>query len=281
MRAPRLFWNPRPEIDRVGGPMPRLGLAGGVVARRTVTAFGLWAASASMAHATCVLVQERTPRYAPHVALHFGADADVPTDLQCATGIDAGAGTFAIPIYAYNLWVGADAFDLALTLPQAPLGIEPGPGIARAVLDVVPGRDGGVLVGLHFESDGPVCGPVLLGKLRIATTDLPDEFLVTVDPHPTSGLLAARDPQANWRPFVVDAGGARIGTGASCPRAPCAPNKPTTDLVASPGGQPGVLELAWTSGSGTDTWLAYRTDGRYPADPWDGKLLALVPSDVD
>jgi hypothetical protein len=197
-----------------------------------------------------------------------------------APPLDPSALAFSIPIYAYNLWAGADAFDLALTLPRAPLGFDPGPAIVHAALDLAPGRNGAILVGLHLESAEPVCGPVLLGKLRVAAADLPDDFLVTVDPHPASGRLAARDLDANWLPLVVDAGGARVGHGASCPRAPCTPNKPITDLIAAPGTQPGLFELAWTSGSGTDTWLAFRTDGRYPADPRDGKLLALVPSEV-
>jgi hypothetical protein len=260
--------------------MRRLGLGRSFAAWCAFAAFVLWTAHASVAHADCIVVQERTPQSSPHVVLHFGGPADVPTELQCVARLDRGADSFSIPIYAYNLWAGADAFELALALPRAPLGIDPGPAIVHAALDVAPGRDGGVLVGLQFASAEPVCGPVLLGKLRIATADLPEDFSVTVDPHPVSGLLAARDPDARWRTFVVDAGGARVGHGASCPRAPCAPNKPIADLTAMSGMQPGLLDLAWTSGSGTETWIAFRTDGRAPADPWDGKLLALLPSAV-
>src|SRR5262245_53992437 len=212
--------------------MRRLGLGRAIAARSALSAFGLWLASAAVTHATCIIVQERTPHYAPHVVLHFGADADVPTDLQCAGRIDDGAETFAIPIYAYNLWSGADAFDLALTLPAARTGFDPGPAIVHAGLDLAPARTGGILVGLHLETAGPVCGPVLLGKLRVATADLTDDLFVSVDPHPTSGLLAARDADKIWHPVVVDAGGARVGHGATCPRAPCAPHKPIRDLTA-------------------------------------------------
>lgn len=259
--------------------MQRLGLRRAFAARRAFAVAGLWAASFASAHADCVVVQERTPKYAPHVALHFGGAANVPSNLVCCSPFDKGVPSFSIPIYAYNLGEGAGAFELALRLPRAPLGFDSGAGIVRVTLDITTdGTD--VLAALHLESAAPVCGPVHLGSLRLATFDLPDDFRVTIEAHPETDHCAARDPVGEWRPLVVDAGGAQVGLGASCARAPCALNKPISDLAALPGSQPGVLELQWTSGSGTYTMLSFRTDGRYPADPWDGEILAVLPSDV-
>lgn len=258
--------------------MRRLGLRRAFAARRAFAVTGLWAASIATAHADCVVVAERAPKYAPHVALHFGAAEDVPSDLQSCSPYVKTLPSFSIPIYAYNLGEGADAFDLALRLPRAPLGFDPGPAIVRATLGITTGGTG-VLAGLRLESVAPVCGPVHLGSLRLATSDLPDDFRVAVESHPETSQCAVRDAGGAWRPLVVDAGGALVGQGASCPGA-CAANNAISDLAAVPGSQPGVLELHWTSGSGTDTIVSFRTDGRYPADPWDGELIAIVPSEV-
>jgi hypothetical protein len=235
--------------------------------------------SAGAGWADCIVVRERTPQYAPHVVIHFGVETTVPRDVQCATSLDDNAGSFCIPIYAYNLWEGATAFDLALRLPSPPTGFEAGPAIASATLEVAPGITD-VVAGLRLECAAPVCGPVLLGCMRLDTADLPDDFRVAVEPHPETLRRAILDPDGTWRPLVVDAAGAHVARGAACPRAPCTADAPVANLAAEPGDEPGALDLEWTSGSGTYTLLCCRRDGRYPADPWDGDFLALLPSDV-
>lgn len=243
------------------------------------TALGLVGATADSGSGDCIVVHERTPQYTPHVAIHFGPPADVPRDIRCATTIDRNADTFCVPLYAYNLWDGVSAFELALRLPVAPLAFDADPAIASSTVEISPGANG-IAVGLRLLANAPLCGPVRLGCARFATAELPDVFAIDVEAHPVTNRRAACDPRGNWRSLAVDAGGAHIGLDTECPRGPCAAEAPVTALAASSGDEPGVLEFEWQSGSGSYTLFCVRTDGRYPADPWDGRFLALLPSDV-
>src|SRR5262245_2421319 len=133
--------------------MRRLGLGGASAARHAFAAVGLWGACVTAAHGDCIIVQERSPQYAAHGAMHFGSADDVPGLLQCSSPLDKSQPTFAIPIYAYNLREGADAFELALRLPRAPLGFDPGPGILIAAI-TAESSDGAYLAALRLESAG-------------------------------------------------------------------------------------------------------------------------------
>ena len=233
---------------------------------------------ASSAGAQCVLVRERdTTPYVPHIALHFGAAADVPRQVLCASPLDKGAGSFCVPVYAYDLWEGADTFEFSVTTPSGPIGFERSPAIRSyemSVEDVI----GGISTSLRLYASQSLCGPVLLGCLLLPTQDLPNAFSIPVAPHRNSGRLALRALNGDWRTFAVDAGGARVGTGATCPTNECELAAAVDDLRATPGQFPGLVDLTWVPGSSPFTMLRYRTDGRYPSDPWDGELLAYLPS---
>jgi len=234
----------------------------------------------STARGQCVLVRERTPQYAPHLAMHFGDVAEIPRNLQCASALDKRLPTLCVPIYAYNLWEGATSFELAIRTPMPPVGFDRGPEIMDVTMTVNIDAEG-ARTSLRMRGAGPLCGPVLLGCLRISTANAPDQFRVTVAPHATSGLAAVQTPSGEWRALQIDDGGARVGLGADCPPATCPTNSAVRDLVAAPGEISGSLSLGWTGGSGNFTLLRYRMDGEYPADPWDGELLAFLPSTVN
>ncbi len=235
---------------------------------------------ATGAAAQCVLVREREPRYAPHVAMHFGDASDVPLHVQCAAALDKGLPGLCVPLYAYNLWEGATAFEFALRSPNAPIGFDRGPEISSVSMDFATDA-AGTITSLKIIPSGAVCGPVFLGCLHLATADLPDMFHITVAPNRISGRAAAETPDGEWRSVVVDDGGARIGTGIGCPPDGCPQNTAVRDLTARSGEISGVVDLSWTSGSGSFTLLRYRTDGHDPVDPWDGQFLALLPASIN
>lgn len=250
------------------------------IAAAGIVAGALAGGSVPAARAQCLLVRERTPQYAPHLAMHFGPVGQIPGNLQCASALDKRVPTLCVPLYAYNLWEGATAFELAIRTPTVPAGFDRGPDILDVAMTV--DLDGaGARTSLRLRGAGPLCGPVLLGCLRISTADAPDQFQVTMAPHAVSGLAAVQTAAGAWRALQIDDGGARVGLGAGCPPAACSMNTPVSGLVAAPGEVSGSLTFAWTGGSGNFTLLRYRVDGSYPTDPWDGELLAFLPSSVN
>lgn len=246
-----------------------------------ITATWLGAALApGVAAAQCVVVRERGgPLYASHLALHFGDAEDVPRNVQCATPLDKDLPSFCVPLYAYNLWEGADTFEIALRTPQPPAGFDRGPGIMGVEMTVSQ-ETGSAVTSLRLTSPAPLCGPALLGCLRLPTSMLPDAFTIEVVEHRGTGRRAVRASGGAWRPLSIDAGGARVGTAAACPSSACGSNTPIRDLRAVSGGRPGRIDLSWSNGSGNFTLLRYRADGRFPSDPWDGEFLAFLPSSV-
>lgn len=262
----------------------RLRRTGSVAGLRAVAAAGalctLALATATVAQAQCLLVRERSPQYAPHLAMHFGEVGEIPRNLQCASALDKRLPTLCVPIYAYNLWEGAASFELAIRTPMPPAGFDRGPDIMDVSMTVNVDAEG-ARTSLRLRGAGPLCGPVLLGCLRISTADAPDQFRVTVAPHATTGRAAVQTPGGQWRTLQIDDGGARVGLGADCPATPCPMNTPVHDLIAVPGEISGSWSLGWAGGSGNFTLLRYRMDGAYPADPWDGELLAFLPSTVN
>jgi hypothetical protein len=233
-----------------------------------------------VAPAQCVVVRERGgPMYASHLALHFGDAEDVPSNLQCATSLDKDLPSLCVPIYAYHLWEGADTFEIALRTPGPPAGFDRGPSIMGVEMSVRQ-EAGSAVTSLRLTSPAPVCGPALLGCLRLPTATLPDDFKIEVVEHRGTGRRAARGAGGTWHPFSIDAGGARVGIAAACPSNACGSNTPIRDLRAVPGGRPGMIDVSWRNGSGSFTLLRYRADGRFPADPWDGDFLAFLPSSV-
>jgi hypothetical protein len=242
-------------------------------------AFAVSMAWAPLAGAQCIIVRERTPQYLPHLAMHFGEPQDVPRHVECASSLDKSLPTLCVPIYAYNLWEGSTEFSFAVRTPNAPVGFDRGPAIMQVMMNIDEHPDGAT-TSLHLVTASPTCGPLLLGCLRITTAALPDLFEITVAPHAMSGLAAARTPSGEWRSFVVDQGGAHIGTTATCPATPCDLNASVHDLQATAGDQTGFVSFSWASGSGNFTMLRFRVDGQYPVDPWDGQMLAFLPSEV-
>jgi hypothetical protein len=235
---------------------------------------------AAPAAAQCVLVRERNaPDFAPHIALHFGTPAEVPVAIQCATSLDKNLPTLCIPIYAYNLREGARGFEFAIRTPRAPIGFDRGEAIVLLELRIDEGPEGAT-TSLRLSADRAVCGPALIGCLRLPTADLPENFGITMMDHTMAGRCAVQSPDGTWHEASVDRGGAWVGSGAQCPGEPCGANTPIDDLRVAHGTRPGVLSLSWRNGSGSFTLLRYRTDGRAPADPWDGELLAFLPSTV-
>jgi len=186
-------------------------------------------------------------------------------------------GAVCVPVYAYDLWEGADTFEFSVTTTSAPVSFESGPAIHSydmSVQDAI----GGVATSLRLYAKQPVCGPILLGCLKLPTQDLPSAFSIPLEAHRNSGRLALRAPNGEWRQFAVDAGGAQVGTSTTCPANECELATAVDDLRATQGNLPGLIELTWVPGSAPFTMLRYRTDGRYPSDPSDGELLAYLPS---
>jgi hypothetical protein len=233
--------------------------------------------SPACARAECDATHARAGRLeGPHFALHFGDGIDVPSHLQTTAPLDKGAPSLCVPMYAYNLGAGADAFDLALRTPGAPLGFEAAPGILADM--AVLAEEEGILVDLHLTCDAPLCGPALLGCLRLETASLPDRFTIELVPNRDSGRRAAH-LENGWFAAQVDAGGASIGAPSPCPMA--AVNSHVSDLQIARGEARGHVDLSWKSGSGNYTMLRCRKDGRFPAHLADGSLVALLPSGLE
>jgi hypothetical protein len=232
------------------------------------------------ARADCLLVRERERvDLVPHLALHFGDPADVPLHIQCSTSRDKNASSLCVPIYAYNLGEGVGGFRFALQTPVPPVGFERGPGILVADMNVDTAT-GAAITSFDLTAAAPVCGPAFLGCLRLPTAELPESFQIVMAELHSRDTCAARTLSGEWHAATLDHGGAFVGSGGSCAADGCAPNAPIADLRATQSGRAGLIELSWTRGTGTYTLLRYRTDGRYPIDPWDGEPLAFVPSTV-
>jgi hypothetical protein len=209
--------------------------------------------------------------------LHFGTPADLPSLVDCATTIDRNLPTLCVPIHAYGLWEGAFGFEFGLRTPTAPVGFDHGADISVLQMKVELDSEGAI-TSLRLGTNGRVCGPALLGCLQLATADLPESFRVTVAGHQETGRCAAGTADGTWRKLAVDHGGARLGPGLLCPPDPCAVHHPVRDLRAQHGAHFDFVDIEWTNGSGNYTMLRARTDGRFPADPWDGELLAFLPA---
>lgn len=229
----------------------------------------------------CILVQERgIPSPKSHLTLHFGDPEDVPARIQCATGVDKNQGSFCVPVYAYNLWEGATEFEFSIHTPQPPLGFDRSPFITGVEMGFE-SVTGGTRTNLRLTAGAPVCGPVSLGCLRLTAANLPDAFAIQLGPNRASGRLAARTPRGDWRDLAVRSESARVGIAVTCPGDECDPLAPIRDLQITPGERSGIIDLAWHSGTGSYTLFRYRTDGRYPVDPWDGNFLAFLPSTLE
>jgi hypothetical protein len=241
-------------------------------------AMALPLATVHEAVAQCILVQERGgPEYAPHFVLHFGEAGDVPLHIACSTSLDKELPTLCVPIYAYNLWEGAEAFEFALRTPVSPVGFDRSAAITNVEMSVSP-ETSGALTSLKLTANEPLCGPAFLGCLRLPTANMPESFVITFAPHLASDRCAARTASGEWRKAVLDGVGARVGVGLLCPVDGCGTHTPVLDLRAITGERANMIELSWTSGSGPYTLLRCRADGRYPKDPWDGDLVTFVPS---
>ena len=237
-------------------------------------------AAPHLAGAQCVLVRERDgSAYTPHIAIHFGDPADVPAHIQSSASLDKRESSLCVPLYAYDLWEGADEVELSLHTPQAPLGFDLGADISSVTMSRQSDATG-VTTSLTLVPMHTLCGPVPLGCLRLPMSGLPQSFAIQVEENRLTGHRAVRTPQGEWRPAAIDEGGGRVGTPGTHPSEVCELNRPVTDLQAHPGDRPGELDVSWTSGSGSFTLLRYRTDGRFPSDPWDGETLALLPATV-
>jgi len=241
-----------------------------------VVALGIGA----VARAECLLVQERELTYPiPHLALHFGDPADVPLNIRCSTTVDENLPTLAVPIYAYNLGEGVSGFQFALRTPSAPTGFDRGPGVTLVQMNVDSSGDAFV-TSFDLATSTPICGPALLGRVRLSTAALPESFQITMVDQPATVRCAARTLSGEWRSVSMDHGGAFVGPGSRCADDLCPSNIPITELRATQGERASIIDLDWVNGTGNYTLLRYRTDGRYPVDPWDGEPMAFVPSNI-
>ena len=158
------------------------------------------------AGAQCILVRERGgPEYAPHFVLHFGDADGVPRDIRCSTSLDKEKPTFDVPIYAYNLWEGADAFDLAVRTPLPPVAFDPGAGIDGFEMDV------------HTEASArrqpaldriarSVAGLSRQSALRLRR--LPESCQLLLSDN--RGRAGRRRRRGSWRAAIADGGGAHV-----------------------------------------------------------------------
>jgi hypothetical protein len=229
--------------------------------------------------AECILVRERqsTP-YTPHLSVHFGAPEDVPAHIQCSTAIEKRSGYWCIPIYAWNLWDDVRHIEFAVHTPIEPTGFDKGPQISGVQI-TFDSDAAGTMTSFELTSQDPLCGPALLGCLRLSAADLPASFTVQLEAHQVTQRRAVRTVNGSWRSFSIS-GDAQIGSPESCNVDACGINRAVADLTLRDGNASGVVDLSWTSGSGSFTLIRYRTDGQYPTDPWDGELLAFLPSSI-
>jgi hypothetical protein len=252
-------------------------------AKRIVTIVLLMGGVLSMLAATtgakCVLVRERqSPEYTPHISVHFGMAEDVPSHIQCSTSIEKRSGFWCVPIYAWNLWDDVTQIEISICTPIAPTGFDRGPQISGVQMDIT--TDGtSTTTSFRLSSPQPLCGPALLGCLRLDVTQLPAAFDIQIAEHQLTARRAALTAAGEWRSFAVR-GDAEIGSNLQCSNDACAINRPVMDLSLRNDDRPGLVELSWTPGSGSFTLIRYRTDGQYPSDPWDGELLAFLPSSI-
>jgi hypothetical protein len=239
----------------------------------------LLALFAVQAVAECILVRERqAPPYTPHLSVHFGAPEDVPSHIQCSTLIDKRSGYWCIPIYAWNLWDDVRHLEFSIHTPIEPTGFDKGPQISGVQIEFED-VENGTITSFELSSEEPLCGPALLGCLRLAVADLPASFTVQLDAHQATQRRAVQTTNGIWRSFSVR-GDAEIGSPDNCGTDACDINRAVADLALRNGDSPGIVELSWTPGSGSFTLIRYRTDGQYPVDPWDGELMAFLPSSI-
>ena len=137
----------------------------------------------------------------------------------------------------------------------------------------------GSTTSFELSSNEAICGPALLGCLRLSVADLPATFNIQIEEHQLTARRAALTEAGEWRSFAVR-GDAEIGGSLQCNSDECDINKPVMDLILRNENRPGQVELSWTPGSGSFTLMRYRTDGQYPRDLWDGELLAFLPSSI-
>jgi hypothetical protein len=203
-------------------------------------------------------VRERGgPSYTPHFVLHFGDPSELPLRVQCAAPLDKSLSSMSIPIYTYELREGARAFDFALRAPGRTEGFDPAPGIR--ILDIrTETNETETITSLRLTSDTMLCGPSLLGSLRLATAGLPDAFRVTMSANSATGRCAVLAADGEWHPATLDRGGARVGLGLSCPEDRCVANSPIDDLEVAPGERTGLVDLSWRRGSGNYTMTTDR-----------------------
>ena len=234
---------------------------------------------ATSARAQCVLLEERqAPDYTPHIAVHFGDPSEVPGRVQCSSFVDKRSGYWCVPVYAWNLWDDVQNVEFAIRTPIEPTGFDRGPQISGVQMQFASDEDG-TITSFQLSASAPLCGPVLLGCLRLATEKLPTSFSVSVEEHAWTHRRAVQGTSGNWRTFSVRGDGS-VGGIESCGNDTCGINHPVANLSMRNGNSPGRVEMSWTSGTGSFTLLRYRTDGRYPRDPWDGTLLAFLPSSI-
>jgi hypothetical protein len=267
--------NPRLRRVAVARPSSARALVAGVVAAALALAL-----HAGTARARCFFEHDHSGSgYAPCFVVHFADPSELPLRVACSTTPDPSRPELCIPVYAYDLWDGADAFEFSISTPEPPLGFDPGPGIELSKIKIDMAPDVAV-TSLQLGSHDTVCGPIFLGCLRLPTPKLPASFAIGLGPDVSTGRCAAHAKDGGWRASTIDPAAAHVGAGLECPPEACTTNTPITGLVSYQGEGAGLIHFEWTSGSGSYTMLRFRTDGRYPADPWDGELLALLPSDV-
>lgn len=237
------------------------------------------AVCATQTAAECILVRERqAPLYTPHLSVHFGAPEEVPSHIQCATTIEKRSGYWCIPVYAWNLWDDVRHVEFAMRTPIEPTGFDKGPQISGVQIEF-DSDDTGTTSSFELSSSEPLCGPALLGCLRLSVADLPQSFAVQLEAHHVTQRRAVQTTTGNWRSFSVH-GDAEIGNPESCVADACEINRAVADLTLRSTTSPGHVALSWIPGSGSFTLIRYRKDGRYPTDPWDGELMAFLPSSI-
>jgi hypothetical protein len=250
-----------------------------VIPVMTLVTMGLAAILATNARAQCVLLQERQgPEYTPHISVHFGDLSELPGRVRCSTSIEERSGYWCIPVYAWNLWDDARNVEFAIRTPTEPTGFDRGPQISGVQM-YFKTDETGTTTSFDLSSDEPLCGPTLLGCLRLSAAELPESFSISLGEHSLTQRKAVQGSSGNWRTFSVHGEGTVGGTG-SCSEDACSINQPIANLNLRNGDSRGLIDLSWTPGSGTFTLLRYRLDGRYPTDPWDGEVLAFLPSNI-
>jgi len=212
------------------------------------------------------------------LCVHFGGPESIPENIQCCRSMYEGEEEVDFPVFLYNAHEGMRYLEF---------GVEANDTIAS----FIPENDfmifsaynyklGDVYkLDLALKSMTPVCGPILVGYIRVKKAHDVDPIWVDLVQNGQTNRMLAQD--VNWYSHYIfpPQHGGYIGSGYlyACQPPICPePNLPVMDFTARMS-HGCAVELRWTAGGGNTTVIRCRTD-RYPTGYNDGDLVVEMPS---